>query len=172
MATVSSTKLLRTGHPLIAGAAAGLVAGLVAGLTNRLLDRLISAEQKRRDRQVREAPAHELAGPYFAGKMLRRKLTEQGKKRAQVAFSAAYGLGWGMIYAAARKKFPQLSRWGGIPFAIPFFFACDGIIAPSIGISPSLRRIPWQPSAKELGNHIAWTAAAEMVQRAVAKAAR
>lgn len=31
--------------------------------------------------------------------------------------------------------------------------------------SPNLRRVPWQPSAKEMANHIAWTATAEMIQR-------
>ena len=131
----------------------------------RLLDRLVSAEQKSatggygKRRPIRW-PA------LTCGKISGKKLTEQEKKRARAAFSVAYGLGWGPISPGFRKKFPRVSRWGGLPFAIPFFFACDGLIAPLLGVSPNLRRIPWQPSAKEMGNHIAWTAAAELVHRA------
>ncbi len=159
-------------HPLLTGAAAGLVAGAAAGQSDKLLDRFVSSKQKKRDRRLREASAHVMAGPYFARKISGKKLDAKGKERARMVFNVAYGVGWGLIYAGLRRKFPRLGRWGGLPFAVPFFFACDGTLAPLFGVSPNLRRLPWQPSAKEMGNHIAWTAAAEMVHRAVAKAAR
>ncbi|WP_239027840.1 DUF1440 domain-containing protein [Geomonas subterranea] len=72
---------------------------------------------------------------------------------------------WELSGPAVKIK-QALTRWGGLPFALPFFCACDGFIAPLFGVSPGLRRIPWQPSAKELGNHAVWTAAAELVHRA------
>ncbi len=156
-------------HPMLVGVAAGLFAGAVAGRTDRIFDRLVSKEQKKRDRRVREASAHQIAGPRFASKIAGRRLNAKEKKRATLAFSVAYGLGWGLIHSGLRKRFPRLSRWGGLPFAIPFFFACDGMIAPALGVSPKLNRIPWQPSAKEMGNHIAWTAAAEFVHRMAAR---
>ncbi|MBE0598411.1 MAG: DUF1440 domain-containing protein [Desulfuromonadales bacterium] len=156
---------------LLTGAAAGLVAGGVAGQVDRWLDRFVSAEQKRRDRRVRKAPAHVLAGPYFARKLLGKKLSKTGERRARMVFNVAYGLVWGTIYGQLRTRVPRLSRWAGLPFAVPFFFACDGTMAPLLGVSPRLRKIPWQPNVKELGNHIAWTAAAEMVHRAVTRAA-
>lgn len=161
----SDLEHLAVRHPLLLAMAAGLVAGAVAGGSDRVLDPLVSEKQKRRDRRVREAPAHRMAGPYFASKLLGRRLNSKEKRRARSAFGVLYGLGWGMIHGALRRKFPALTRWGGLPFAIPFFFACDGMIAPGLGVSPNLRRIPWQPSAKEMGNHIAWTAAAELVHR-------
>ena len=37
------------------------------------------------------------------------------------------------------------------------------------GVTPDLKKVPWQPNAKEMANHIAWTATAEMVRRAVAR---
>jgi putative membrane protein len=168
----SSSKISQAPHPLLTGLAAGLIAGAVAGLTEKLLDGMVSKQQKRQDRRVREGSAHEVAGPYFARKITGKKLNSEGQKRAKTIFNLAYGIGWGMIYAGLRKKYPPLSRMGGLPFAIPFFFACDGTIAPLLGVSPSLRRIPWQPNAKELGNHIAWTFAAEMIHRVLAKAAK
>jgi hypothetical protein len=156
---------------LVTDAAAGLLADGLAGQTDRLLNRFISPGQKKRDRQVRQGSAHELAGPFFARKLAGRELTEQEKERGRMIFAIAYGIVWGLIYASARKKIPKLTRLGGIPFGVPFFIACDGAIAPLLGLSPPLRKIPWQPSVKELGNHIAWTAAAELVHRLVEKRA-
>lgn len=156
-------------HPLLVAMAAGLLAGAAAGGSERLLDRLVSKRQKRRDRLVREGSAHQVAGPLFASKLVGRRLKKRERKRARLAFGIVYGLGWGMIHGGLRKRFPVLSRWGGLPFAVPFFFACDGLIAPSLKVSPGLRSIPWQPSAKELGNHIAWTATAEAIQRLAAR---
>lgn len=154
---------------LVTALAAGLVATAFTGVADRLLDRLVSKEQKNRDRQVRKGTAHEVAGPYFAEKITGRELGEKGKKRARATFSIAYSLVWGTVYATLRKKYPQLSRVAGLPFAIPFFFACDGLLAPLLGLSPGLKKVPWQPNAKEMTNHIAWTAAAEMVHRASAR---
>jgi len=158
-------KLLENRHPLLVGVAAGLIAGVVTAGADKLLDRFVSAKHKKRDRRVREASAHQMAGPHFSAKIHGRRLSSKEKKRARFAFSVAYGLGWGIIHSSLRKRFPQLSRLGGLPFAIPFFFACDGVIAPALGVSPGLRRIPLQPSVKEMGNHIAWTAAAELIHR-------
>ncbi|MBU5615072.1 DUF1440 domain-containing protein [Geomonas azotofigens] len=165
MFTEDRPRSLMVRHPVLLSMAAGLVAGAVAAGSDKLLDRLVSAKQKRRDRRVREAPAHQMAGPYFASKVLGRRLDSAEKKRARAAFGVLYGVGWGVIHSRLTRTFPILTRWGGLPFAVPFFCACDGMIAPALGVSPGLRRIPWQPSAKELCNHIAWTAAAELVHR-------
>lgn len=152
-------------YSLALAAAGGLLAMAVTGRAGRMLDLLVNPEQKRRDRQVREGTAHDMAGPYFAARITGRELGEAGKRRARMVFSVAYGIGWGLIYAGVRKKVPAASRLAGVPFAIPFFLACDGVMAPLLGISPSLRHVPWQPSVKELANHMVWTASAELVHR-------
>lgn len=168
MATGSADSMTQR-HPVLIAMAAGLIAGAAAGASDRLLDRLVSERQKRRDRLVREAPAHQVAGPRFAAKLAGRRLSRKEKEHAKTAFGVLYGLGWGAVHGGLRRKFPVLSRWGGLPFALPFFFACDGMIAPALGMSPGLNRIPWQPSVKEMWNHIAWTVAAELVHRVVGK---
>ncbi|MBU5638238.1 DUF1440 domain-containing protein [Geomonas sp. Red69] len=165
MSKEGGLRSLAEGHPVLVAMAAGLVAGAVAAVSDRMLDPLVTQKQKRRDRRVREAPAHRMAGPHFGAKLLGRRLDAREKKRARALFGVIYGLGWGVIHGRLTGRYPFLTRWGGLPFAVPFFFACDGLIAPSLGLSPRLGRIPWQPSAKELGNHIAWTAAAELVHR-------
>ena len=168
----SYRRIPQVSHPLWTGIAAGLIAGAVAGQSEKLLNGLVSHQQKRQDRRIREGSAHEMAGPYFARRITGKKLNKKEEKRAKAIFSVAYGIGWGLIYATLRKKYPDIGRLGGLPFAIPFFFVCDGTLAPLLGVSPGLRRIPWQPNAKEMGNHIAWTAAAELVHRAVARASK
>lgn len=162
-------EILQNRHPLLVGLAAGLVAVAVSGRSDKILDRLVSKKQKRRERRVREGSPHEIAGARIASKILGHRLSREGKKRASLAFSTVYGLGWGLIHSALRRKYPKLCRWGGLPFAVPFFFACDGMIAPLLGFTPNLRRVPWQPSVKELGNHIAWTATAEFIHRMAAR---
>ncbi len=171
MFNTSERQIRREPYFLLTGIVAGLVAGAVTGQTDRLLDRFVSKKQKKRDRRVREAPAHQMAGPHFARKIKGRRLSDEEKKQAQIAFALAYGVGWGLIHAGLRRKFPILSRWGGLPFGVPFFFACDGFMAPLLGVSPSITRIPWQPNAKELSNHVAWAATAEMVHRSAARLA-
>lgn len=157
------------GKDFIAAAAAGLAGMALTGIADRLLDKLVSRKQKMRDRMVRKGTAHEVAGPYLAEKILNKRLSRKGKKRAGTTFSMTYSLVWGTIYATLRRKYPQLSRVAGLPFAIPFFFACDGLIAPLLGVSPPLNKVPWQPNLKEMANHVVWTAGAEMVHRAVAR---
>lgn len=153
------------GRLLVSAAVSGIAATAVTGVVDRLLDRLVSEKQKKRDRMVRKGTAHEVAGPYFAERMAGRELTEKGKKRARAAFSLTYSLVWGTVYALLRRRYPGVGKLAGFPFAIPFFVACDGLLAPLLKVSPRLTKVPWQPTAKEAANHIAWTAAAEMVQR-------
>ncbi len=145
--------------------AAGLLGSVVVGGIDRLLDPLISTQQKWRDRLVRPAPPHQLAAILVGRRLKGGKLHRRGKQTAQTAFGLAYGLGWGLAYHALRRRAPQIARWMGLPFGIGFFLACDGLIAPLLGLSPPLRWIPWQPNAKELANHVAWTLTAELVHR-------
>jgi uncharacterized membrane protein YagU involved in acid resistance len=150
---------------IVTGIAAGLVAGAVVGLVERLSDRLISPEQKQREKQVREDSAHKSAGPYFARKLLGHELSKVEKRRSRAIFGIAYGVLWGLVYAGLRDRYSIIPRHLGLPFALPFFIGCDGGMAPLLGVSPGIQRLPWQVNAKELGNHIVWTLTAEAVHR-------
>lgn len=150
---------------LVTGIAGGIIAGAVTGQTNRVLDGFISRRQKARERAVRKASPHQLAGPMAAEAILGRSLRGREEQLSQLAFGLLYGVGWGLIYAAVRRRIPQAGAAAGLPFAIPFFLLCDGMIAPLLGLSPPLRKVPWQPNAKELVNHAVWTATTELIQR-------
>lgn len=157
---------------LLTGMAAGLLAGTVVGQVEKLTGRLVSEKQKRREKLVREDSAHNMAGPYFARKFLDHELTEVQKRRSQAVFGISYGVMWGLIHAGIRLKFPATRKALGLPFAVPFFFGCDGAMAPLLGVSPGITRIPWQINAKELLNHIAWTLTAEAVHRLAPRLAK
>jgi putative membrane protein len=150
---------------LITGVAAGLAGQLAAALTDKALRPLVADEQKRRERRVREGSPHEVGGKRIAAKVLGRRLSGDEQEEAQAAFSIAYGVLWGLVYALVRRRLPRSSALLGLPFAIAFFAACDGVLAPLFRMTPGLRRIPWQFNAKEMMNHVAWTVAAESVHR-------
>ena len=106
-----------------------------------------------------------MAGPHFARNLLGHELSEKEVRRARTTFGVTYGVMWGLVYAGLREKYPSVPRLVGLPFAIPFFLGCDGALAPLLGISPGIQKLPWQVNAKEVVNHVAWTMAAETVHR-------
>lgn len=154
----------RIPRELLVGAAAGLAGSLASSTSERCLDRLVSPEQKRRERAVRTGSAHQVAATAL-GRAL------SSGTAGKLVFGLAYGLGWGLIYAAVRRRAPQVGSLLGLPFAVPFYLMCDGAIAPLLRLSPVPTAVPWQQlNAKELGNHVAWTATAELLTRSLAQA--
>ena len=156
---------------LATGLAAGLVAMAAAAGMDKLLAPLVSDEQKRRERAVREGSPHKVGGAKIGERLSGRHFSADERRKAQLAFTAGYGLLWGAIYALVRRRVPLATSFYGAPFAVAFFLACDGALAPLLRLSPGLGRIPWQFNAKELANHVAWTGAAEAVHRAAERRA-
>ena len=150
---------------LATGVAAGLAGQAAAGLMDKALVSLISDEQKRRERRAREGSPHEVGGKRIAARVLGRRLSRAEQEEAQAAFSVAYGVLWGVVYALVRRRLPRSTALFGLPFALAFFLACDGLLAPLFRMTPGLRKIPWAFNAKEMMNHVAWTVAAEAVHR-------
>ena len=144
---------------VFAGAAAGVVGMVASGAADRVLDRLIAAGTKRGRRS-----GHAVAADAFARRLFGDD--ERSLRRGRVLFHGLYGVGWGIAYAALRRRVPSVARAAGLPFAVPFFLACDGAIAPLARLAPPLTRIPWPLDAKELADHVAWTAATSLVERA------
>lgn len=150
---------------MLIGIGAGLAGTAAAAVVDRLLDPLVSTEQKLREKLVRSGSPHETVAPKVARKMLAHRPSRAEARFARSAFGLGYGVLWGIVYALTRRFVPGVSSVAGIPFAVPFYFACDGVIAPLLRLSPVITRLPWQLDAKELANHLAWTAAAEIVHR-------
>lgn len=150
---------------LAAGLAAGILADLVVAQVDKALSKLVTDEQKRRERAVREGSPHKIAGTKIGERITGRKFSEPDKRRAQVAFTLAYDLVFGAVYAVIRRRVPLATPWLGLPYGVAFFFACDGALAPLFRMSPGLQKIPWQFNGKELADHVVWTWTAELVHR-------
>lgn len=163
--TLPTAQRRTTGGDLLRSVAAGLVASVVVGRVDDALDRFVGRETRRRERRVREGSPHELAGPRFAAALAGRRLSRQERERARAAFAVTYGIVWGLVHGLVRQRIPAASRAAGLPFALPFYVVCDGVLAPLLGLTPTPRRIPAPLNAKELANHVAWTLAAELVHR-------
>jgi uncharacterized membrane protein YagU involved in acid resistance len=97
--------------------------------------------------------------------MLGRELSGHEEQQARAAFGFGYAVLWGLIYTLVRRKTPQASRLMAVPFGVPLYLFCDGVIAPLLRLTPTMDKVPWQLDAKELANHLAWAATAEMVHR-------
>jgi uncharacterized membrane protein YagU involved in acid resistance len=154
---------------IVTGIAAGLVAGAVVSVVGRLTDRLVSPEQKRREKEIRKGSAHDSAGPFFARKLLGHELSRVEERRSRAIFGVAYGMLWGLGYTGLRERYTTIPRSMGLLFAVPHFLGCDGVLAPLLGVSPSIQRLPWQVNLKELGNHVVWSLSAEAVHRMAAQ---
>ena len=140
---------------VLTGLGAGLVAQLAVSQVDRVLRSRISSRQKLREKLVREGSPHEVASARYG-----------------LAFTLGYGLLWGAIYALARRRMPQAGALLGAPFGVGFFLACDGVLAPLFRMGPGLRKVPAPFNAKELANHVAWTATAEAVHRGLERMPR
>jgi putative membrane protein len=132
----SSESRRRFARELPIAVASGLAASAASGVVDRALDPLVDTEQKLREKPVRSGSPHGIT----------------------------YGVFWGLICAMMRGSFRNASRAAGLPFAVPFYFACDGIIAPLLSLTPT--RMPWQLNVKELANHLAWTSTTELERTA------
>lgn len=133
---------------LLTGLAAGLIAQLAVAPVDRVLRSRIGYRQRLREKLVRRGSPHEVAA-----------------QKLGIGFGVGYGLLWGAIYALTRRRMPAAGALLGLPFGVGFFLVCDGLLAPLARMSPGLQKIPAAFNAKELANHVAWTAAAEAVHR-------
>jgi putative membrane protein len=154
-----------TRQDLLLGIGAGVAASAATAIASSVLDRIVSREQKARDKAIREGSGHEVVARRLAQRIGGEVPGPLARAAGGALFATAFGVGWGLAYSAIRRRFPAISRLGGLGFAVPFFAACDGAIAPLLKLSPSPRVVPWQLNAKELANHVVWTATAEAVHR-------
>jgi hypothetical protein len=62
-----------------------------------------------------------------------------------------------------RRSVSTSSRAFGLLFAVPFYVACDGIIAPLLGLTPTITRIPWYADGRRSNENI-WGPPATLVR--------
>lgn len=155
----TTTDLRPWARALAVGVLAGDIATLTSGISDVLLSQLVSKMQKRREARIRRGSPHQVGGELLLRRAGLRPSSWIGRYGAKLAFGALYGVMWGALYTVVRRRFPRALA----PTAALFFVACDGGIAPTLGLTPGLPRIPWQFNVKEFFNHLAWNATAEFI---------
>jgi hypothetical protein len=145
---------------LLAGAAGGIAGTLMSGVVDNVLGKAIGRKT------VAKGPrsGHSVAADAFAKRVFGED--ERARKLGHLAFGALFGAGWGLVHGALRRKVPVFGRIAGVPFAVPFYLACDGGIAPLAKLAPPITKIPWSLNAKEIADHVAWATTSELMQRA------
>ncbi|HYC53640.1 MAG TPA: DUF1440 domain-containing protein [Candidatus Binatia bacterium] len=147
---------------LVVGIGAGLLASAVVGPVDRAFERYVGPKERMREGWRRSRTPHWIIGSHIGDGIGGRR----SQQLARLGFAAIYAAGWGLMYATARRKAPGVSQLAGLPFAGAMYALLDGVIAPALELAPPPTRLPWQRNVEEMGNHLLWTATAEMVHRA------
>lgn len=66
----------------------------------------------------------------------------------------ALGIGAGAAYAVLRRRFHALGRTAGLGFGTAFWALLDEGLGPTLGLTPGLRKLPWQTHARGLAGHL------------------
>ncbi len=82
-----------------------------------------------------------------------------------------YGIGWGVLYAALRKRVPFLRAALGVPFGILFSLVGDEMMNTVMGLTAPPRAWPVDAHARGVAAHVACAAAAETTCRGLDAAA-
>lgn len=152
---------------LLAGIGAGFVATVASGVANAGLSLLVGTEAKHREHRVRRGSPHEVGGTLIAERILKHRPSLAGRLAATLAFNAMYMTVLGVAYTVMRRVAPGTARTSALPLTgAAYFVACDGGVAPALGLTPGPQELPWQYNVKELVNHVVWNATAEALHRA------
>ena len=106
------------------GALAGMLGTIAMGPVGNTLYKFESEEKKKREEALRkEMPFETLAGRLI--ELGGGKPTKERKEKLGVVVHWGYGIGWGVLYAALRKRVPFLRTALGLPFGILFALVGD-----------------------------------------------
>lgn len=148
---------------VIKGAAAGAAATWVMNqVTSWLYEHEDAAAREREDRARGGQTAYAIA----AGRMAQSAgvtLTSDQKSRAATALHWGTGIGAGVAYAIARRRWPAVARAGGLPFGVGFFLLVDEGMNTALGFTPPPRAFPWQAHARGAAGHVVFGAVTHAV---------
>ncbi len=138
--------------------AAGAIAGAAA---TWLMSQATTVLYEREDGAAREREEHARGGEtaYAAavGTLARALSFDIAKeRRAQIgnALHWAIGIGAGVGYALARRRWPSVGSGAGIPFGLAFFLLVDEGVNAAFGFTPPPGAFPWQAHARGAAGHV------------------
>jgi uncharacterized membrane protein YagU involved in acid resistance len=148
----------------IKGALFGLIGGtagtFVIGKAVPALAKLQSREDKKVEKKLMPEPSTERLAR-ISGEKLGVELTDERRAAIGGAIHWTYGILWGGVYGILRKKYPAVSRAGGLPFGVAFALFGEELMFPLMKVSPALHVYPASVAVRDLAGHYAYAAALE-----------
>lgn len=154
---------------LVAGAVAGAAATWLMNQTTTILYEKEDDAAKQREDQARGG---ETAYAIAAGRIARAMSVDLDKDRRSQLGTALHwtlGIGAGIGYALARRRWPGIARGAGLPFGIAFFLLMDEGMNTALHFTPPPRAFPWQAHARGAAGHAIFGAATHAIVAALAR---
>ncbi len=79
-------------------------------------------------------------------------------------------MGWGVLYAALRRRLPVLRKGLGLPFGVLFALIGDEVMTQVLGLTAPPKAWPIDAHVRGLVGHVTYAAAAEGAFRVLEKA--
>jgi uncharacterized membrane protein YagU involved in acid resistance len=148
-----------------------IVAALVAGgVATYLMDTAGSAiyakqTQALKDRETEVEPKSALT--VLSERILEqlgRERTEDDVKSLTLVIHWAYGIGNGLVYAAADARLPSVSAMFGIPVAL-VLFTIDELALPALDLTPWPEQFPFGTHVRSFASHLVYGACLAVTYR-------
>jgi hypothetical protein len=154
------------GH-VVADLGKGLIAGAVATwLMNQVTTWMYERESEQAMTRENEARGGTTAYENAVDSAADLAGVELSNRQRAVGGTAVHwmtGVGAGAVYAIARRRWPAVTRAGGLPYGIGFFLLMDEFLNPVLGFTPGPLAFPWQTHARGIGGHMAFGVTNELV---------
>lgn len=156
-----------TGGAVFGDAVKGAVAGF-AGM--KAMERATAFMYQHEPPDAREAYQEVTGGKYTPERTaaamdeaLHLKLTEQQRAMLAVRSHQMVGIGAGIAYALARRRFGWVDSGQGLLFGTLFALVFDEGLTPLVGLAEPPQSYPWQAHARGVAGHIAFGLVADTV---------
>jgi uncharacterized membrane protein YagU involved in acid resistance len=145
---------------VLIGGVAGVVGTMAMPLVTKFMYKFEAEEKKKLEEKLRPEPPFKTMTKKIA-EGVNASPSKDTLQKLSMGMHWGYGVAWGAAYGALRKKYPFLSKFGGLPFGVLFFLIGDELVNTAFKITPPPQKFPVDAHVRGLAGHLAFTAAAE-----------
>lgn len=145
---------------ILIGGLAGVAGMLAMPMITKAMYKHESQEKKHLEEKLRPEPPFKIMAKKIVNGV-NANPSEEALEMFSMGMHWGYGIAWGGLYGAVRKKYPVLSKFGGAPFGVLFFLVGDELVNTVFKITPPPQTFPVDAHVRGLMGHLVFTAAAE-----------
>lgn len=157
---------------VVKGAIAGAVGTKALEYATRAAWRVQGEESRTREKDTRHGQYSSEVAAEKAAALVGKNLDEAGKETGGEIMHWGLGIGAGVAYALARRKWPQATAGRGAAFGAAFFVTVDEGLNTVFGFAPPPLACPWQAHARGFAGHVAYGVAADATLDALDRVGR